>query len=292
MTENKRLLKLDAENSSVAVVRLRAEDENKVRIKVSVIEKEYSSAPVVLFDGKNYYRVSDGDVIYNARLLSGVSCAVIYNGKILAKASYGGITIDEKGMLLYEKNYENGFKNENGEFSQNIYDDEKIAEENYYEKGGLNEKQTVYDVKTEKSYCGQKENRNETFKTFKDETDLSDEKHCLSHCADGGCDAFTEQDYQKEIFEFKRIVAGKERARDLENMIQGSVFYKTGETKFYYFGLIKNDGLPVYFCYAVPAKRKSPPEGFKKAFFLPKNHFDAQNGYYCIFQRAKEGKNS
>ncbi len=282
----KRLLKLENNSRAVAVLRIFGE-ENSAKISVSLIEKKYIDAQIFLYDGKNYHLVKDGQILEGADFSSRACCAFLLNGKIVATAYYGGLKIDEEGFLNFEKIVKKGFKNEKGEFSQDIYDDEKIAEENYYEKDGLDEKQTVCHDEIEKYDHLKKEDAFKAFNAFENEKDLSFEERLPNDRASEN-DSFTEQDYKKELYEFYKIVSGRERVGDLENMISGSVFYKMGEEKFYLFGLIKNEGMPVYFCYAVPSNNGNPPKGFEKGYFVPKSYFDRQNGYYCLFQRAKK----
>lgn len=283
----KRLLKLEGDFGSVAVLRISGK-ENVVTISVSLIEKQYADAKIFLYDGKTYYLAGDGEILDGADFSLKACCVCVSKRKIVATASYGGLEIDEEGFLSFEKNIENGVKNEKGEYAQDIYDDEKIAEENYYEKGGLDEEQIVFNAEAEKNYRYEKEDGIKAGNASENEEDLSFKEHSAdAFNAESGY-PFTERDCKKELYEFYKIVAGKTRARDLENMIQGSVFYKMGGEKFYLFGLIENLSFPVYFCYAVPSKKGNPPKGFEKGYFVPKSYFDCQNGYYCLFQRAKK----
>ena len=60
-----------------------------------------------------------------------------------------------------------------------------------------------------------------------------------------------------------------------------------GESE-YYFGL---QGSPDYICYAITGQRGEPPKGFEDAFFMPETYFnESEKGYYVTFQSAEDGK--
>ncbi len=262
---------------------------------ISIIEK-LPPCRYVLFAGKNYYAVSDGIFLSGVDLSYGFCLAAVFNGRILAKARYGSEEFSEEGFIEFEKNCEK--KEAYDKLSENevLYDDFKVAEENYYEKaGGIDEKKfnNYDDLEKEYRKGGQKEGNETSAKPY--ETDpCNGEKSGYKPVNDGyqaveSDTVLPKREFSRDKrYEFRVLTAGKPRAYPLDGVLYGSEFYKMGEDKFYLFGIFKTENLPLYFVYAVPAEMGKPPKGFEKAYFVPQDFFNQTVGYYCLFQKHPE----
>jgi len=95
--------------------------------------------------------------------------------------------------------------------------------------------------------------------------------------------------YDKMRSEIADIINGHEREEEIEQVIAGSTFVKIyyGDGKYYVFGLLNVDGAPKYIYYGVPsANAESPPESLKGlATYVPCKG----GGYWLMYQDALTG---
>lgn len=60
---------------------------------------------------------------------------------------------------------------------------------------------------------------------------------------------------------------------------------------FYIVGIIYKNNLPKYIAYGVPGEKDIKPKGFKQyTLFIPESFFNLNQGYWCIFQNAETGE--
>ena len=142
------------------------------------------------------------------------------------------------------------------------YEDEALAEDNYYEYGD--------DIKGEGTVC--EDGQEEEPAACKDEADSGVRK--------GQKGAF----WSRLSGEIEGLLSQWPHERALEQTVSDSRWVRiTYGTKSYVFGVIEEDGAPAYICYGVPAK--ICPESLKGlASFIP-----AGGGYWVMYQSADDG---
>lgn len=290
----RRLVKIEDEaGSTVGFLRVKGSAIG-VELGISIIEK-LPPCRFLLFDGKNYYVIRDGIFLSGVDISYGFCVAAVINGGILAKARYS-YEFSEEGFIEFEKNCEK--KEAYDKLSENevFYDDFKVAEENYYEKErGINERQSFNNDDFEKEHCkiGQGEGNEIKTKPYEAHP-CNGEKSGYKSVIDEFSEVESDTVLPKRGYErskrrdFRVLTAGKNRSYPLDGVIFGTEFYKMGEDKFYLFGILDRESLPLYFIYAVPGEMGKPPKGFEKAFFIPHDFFNQKVGYYCLFQKHPE----
>ncbi len=151
---------------------------------------------------------------------------------------------------------------ENAEKPAGGYQDEALAEDNYYEYGD--------DIQDESTVC--QDERAETEKVRGDEAD--------SGVRQGQEGAF----FARLKDEIEGIFGEWPREPALERAVSDSRWVRiTYGKKSYVFGVMEEDGAPAYICYGVPAK--TCPESLKGlAGFIP-----AGEGYWVMYQSAADG---
>lgn len=164
--------------------------------------------------------------------------------------------------------------------TQTEYEDEAVAEENYYEFEQVDEDGgAVCEDKEEKENLG------------------GAREDAAAACAlegegTGGLargDCF----YDKMKDEIENIFASYPAEDNLEKLIEGSRWARIsyGDGKFYVFGLLVSHGEPQYICYGVPSADSSrPPDSLKgMASFIPAAADDGKFGYWVMYQDARTG---
>ncbi|MCD7728367.1 MAG: hypothetical protein LUI60_00415 [Clostridia bacterium] len=177
---------------------------------------------------------------------------------------------------------------ERDERAGSAYDDEAIAEENYYERQG----DTVGD-EGGSPLCENKEEEQKEAGGAEDEDTggvrqepqeglEADKAEPVPLARDIGF-------YQRMKPEIERIFATYPREEGLERLIEGSRWAKIsyGKGKFYVFGVIYMDSSPRCICYGVPSKNsKTPPPSLKgMASYIPVE----DGGYWVMYQDAGTG---
>ena len=168
-----------------------------------------------------------------------------------------------------------------------FYDDEKIADENYY----LNKSEVIKDEKlllrpsafsSDGESDKKKEDEKKEDKTFGDEKDniIFDEKRPF---------------YLTVKEELDKLFSSYQREDSLKVSIPSGDFIKVtyGENEYYVVGIIREKNLPKYICYGIPSVyQTTPPEALKGiSSFIPVSVFDLKGeGYFMIFQDAITGE--
>lgn len=167
------------------------------------------------------------------------------------------------------------------EEQKQIYEDEAIAEENYYEYeyAKADESSDAVRKNPQKKESGSKPEQNEeAFSAFKEE---------------GSINPLTRgKFYERMKDEIEGLLKTYPAEEPLERMVQNSKWVKInyGADKFYVFGVIYVEDTPQYICYGVPAEGGEPPESMRGlASFIPSSPYEKDKGYWVMYQDASTG---
>lgn len=154
------------------------------------------------------------------------------------------------------------------------YEDEAIAEVNYYELAQSDESRGAVREDEEKEKNGSK--------PPEDEEDFGALEEGLAR---GNF-------YAKVKPEAERVLSSYPRCEELERAVEGSRFAKIdyGNGRFYIFGVIYSRGEPKYLCYGLPAQSsENPPESLRGiSSFLPVKSPWGE-GFWMTYQDAGTG---
>lgn len=99
--------------------------------------------------------------------------------------------------------------------------------------------------------------------------------------------------YKRMKAEIEGLLSAYPAAEDLQSVVQGSKWVKIsyGDGKFYVFGVIYDGAKPLYICYGVPSENTAnPPESMQGlATFIPSSAESAESGYWVMYQDANTG---
>lgn len=272
----------DFDGETVAVLRLKDKSFG-ISVSESFVKKPFRSLEYVFYNGGKTCRVKGDGVLADASVLGEV-CLAIYNGENLAGAP---------DFLVATKEAE---RYKNACFAP-VYDDEAIAEENYYLFENENETKNFIDDDIEKKSYGIGKTEGVKTEIRGDEASACnieksrykpENEQFRTKMREEGRDLLSQKDssfLRNEEYEFKKIVCDKPIQKDLSNVLPGSRFYKIGEDDYYLLGAVYQNDAISYFVYAVPGKIGVKPKGFENAYFVPKDFFSKEDGYYCLFQK-------
>ncbi len=172
------------------------------------------------------------------------------------------------------------------------YDDEAVADKNYFEYSSKNEKQI-----TENSNEQIRDEINRSFDSEKGQDQTQEICDDTSGYEDEKCDIFNcfEGEYYCKIKEKLRPLFEKYPSIDsLTALIPESKWVKVPYSKkqFYIVGLISSNGKVKYVVYGVEGFKNMTPKGFERySTFIPESLFNPNGaGYWCVFQCANSGK--
>lgn len=301
--EYKRLIKIENwTGDTVAVLRIKGSGDY-CEYNFSFVESQLKNADYVAAANGVYIELcASGGKVF-ADLQGDVSVVAYFYGKAVGGGNVSGKKITAEDLKRFET-YSKA-KQKNDEFQKDsVYDDFKIAEENYYGKECLNE--TDSDADAEKQYFQAGKNQgiedafgnNEANPVVSEKSGYKPENG--GYCPEKQCESADKYSVESdkvlqkgisfdEYYQFKKITANKDRFFGFDKVILNSEFYKMGDKKFYYFGAVYENDKATYFVYAVPAKRGNPPKGFENGFFIPESFFNTDIGYYCLFQKSAQG---
>lgn len=201
--------------------------------------------------------------------------------------------------ILNKKAEENGEKNPDVNEAKNAYNDETIAEKNYYSVG-----QNETDVfKTDKE---EKDERCQTIERYEDagvanprETEEKNERTTsaededaenVRHPFNGKSEAY----YRSVKDEIDELFKKYEPDETLSSAFPFSKWarVKEADKTEYLVGVIYEEAAPLYICYAFPAENKDePPEDIAETCaFVPLSPFADADGCFVIFQSAATGE--
>lgn len=157
------------------------------------------------------------------------------------------------------------------------YEDEALAQENYYEFG-----------KTDKdggAVCEDKKTQKDGDNLSENEAAVFSEKDLAGGLSEGG------NFYSRMKDEIEKVLSSYPKEDALENMVEQSRWVRIsyGDGKYYVFGVIFGSGEAQYICYGVPSDNPvSPPPSIENSSFIPA--YDGSNsGYWVMYQDAKTG---
>lgn len=239
-------------------------------------------------DGKNTL-VFEGDT-YEGDIEIDTSCGFaalicFINGQVspIASAVSGNYRGEALGIKSYIEQLERVQTSSRIEQAEQKYEDEAIAEDNYYEYAQTDESGSTVRTDTQKEKGGSS--------TLSDEAAVGSvqkkggvNKNPLSH---GG--SF----YNKMKDEIEGLLSAYPEESSLCALIEGSKWVKInyGDDRYYVFGVIYSGGNAQYLCYGVPTKEQTnPPESMEGlASFLPANADGSGGGYWVMYQDAETG---
>ncbi|MDE7453796.1 MAG: hypothetical protein K2N22_05240 [Clostridia bacterium] len=165
--------------------------------------------------------------------------------------------------------------------TETAYEDEAIAQENYYEYEQANtDGGSVRKDKTQEKN-GRKSEQNE-----------EGSAHVKSNRRASGL-ARGECFYKTMKGEIDKLLSTYPAENNLEKVVENSRWVKIsyGGDKFYVFGIIYQKDTPQYICYGVPTDdSKKPPESLKGlATFIPASAEGATEGFWVMYQDAATG---
>jgi len=165
------------------------------------------------------------------------------------------------------------------------YEDEAIAEVNYYEFAETDAGGGALRENPQKKEVGRKAGQNET-PAGAFQTDGVTPQQGANPLARGNF-------YERMKGEIEGILSAYPAEEHLESVVSGSKWVKIsyGDGKFYVFGVIYGDGKPQYVCYGVPTDKSDvPPESMRGlASFIPLSADERNNGFWVMYQDAQTG---
>lgn len=271
---------------------------SELRVEVSLI----NFAP--LSEGRYVTAISDGphtQIIENGLFegrsdvdtSKGFAAAVcfVHNGvQLIASAvcgNYQAAAFGLKGEVERAEKIKNPLPESKSAASVEIYEDEALAEENYYEFDAPSEGGQPVCENPQKEEDGGKLSENEEDSVPVQKISDSVESDCAEeiNLARGGF-------YQKMRAEIEGLLISYPPAEELCAAIDGSKWVKIsyGEDSFYVFGVIFSDGVPKYICYGIPAKDASAPpasmQGLASFLGVKTQH---GVGFWVMYQDADTG---
>lgn len=246
------------------------------------VEAEFPSDGKIRINPENF----TCDFVLFYKNSAGIKAVAFADGLKKYSAAYYEKLFEPKAGFFEDDGYSE--KNDKTESRKTLYDDEKIAEENYYE---FEESEKITGEDRGKEEHGAE--------------DAAFEKADERKAAEKDIEADVDEDegdyFETESGKFFESVKGDiEAAFDLyetdeylTDVIPDSKFVKVTGNKEFSFGVIREAGEPKYVCYGIKGEySKDPPDKLKGiASFVPKSIYDdSGDGYWVIFQDAKTGK--
>ena len=158
------------------------------------------------------------------------------------------------------------------------YEDEAIAEVNYYEFAQSDESGDALFQDKKKTACG-----NESVQDEKAFGAFEKDEGGISPLARGNF-------YDRTKKEIEGILKAYPREEELCRVVKNSEWVRIyyGDERYYVFGVLYDERKPQYICYGVPAEKSDcPPESMKNmASFIPCSNV---TGYWVMYQDAQTG---
>ena len=160
------------------------------------------------------------------------------------------------------------------------YNDEALAQENYYEYEQTDKDRGAVRENTEKKKDGESVRKNEKDNVVR-------EKEPTAGGLAGG------DFFGRMKDEIEKVLSSYPSERALEETVEDSRWVRInyGGDKFYVFGVIYGGGKPRYICYGVPSTdSRRPPESLSNlASYIPSSPENADGGYWVMYQDAATG---
>ncbi len=160
------------------------------------------------------------------------------------------------------------------------YNDEALAQENYYEYEQTDKDRGAVRENTEKEKDGESVRKNEKDNVVR-------EKEPTAGGLAGG------DFFGRMKDEIEKVLSSYPSERALEETVEDSRWVRInyGGDKFYVLGVIYGGGKPRYICYGVPSTdSRRPPESLSNlASYIPSSPENAEGGYWVMYQDAATG---
>ena len=160
------------------------------------------------------------------------------------------------------------------------YNDEALAQENYYEYEQTDKDRGTVRENTEKEKDGESVRKNEKDNVVREKEPTA-----------GGLASGDFFGRMKD--EIEKVLSSYPSERALEETVEDSRWVRInyGGDKFYVFGVIYGGGKPRYICYGVPSTdSRRPPESLSNlASYIPSSPENADGGYWVMYQDAATG---
>lgn len=265
-------------------------------------------------DGNNTLMVENGLFEGVSALDTGAGFAALVcyiNGSVSPVASavsgnFHGAALTIKAEVERAENIKNGLKGgtaaaesggaaQDGNGLKTAYEDEAIAEVNYYDFAETDENGGALREDTQKEKDGRKTVQNEAdtggFKNKKSgvDRDISRGEAAFGKnppLADGNF-------YSRMKAEIEGLLSAYPAEENLAKTVADSKWVRIdyGDGKYYVFGVIYDGKKPAYICYGVPAANSErPPESMQGlASFIPASAENPRQGYWVMYQDANSG---
>ena len=173
------------------------------------------------------------------------------------------------------------------------YDDDAIAEDNYYERGeDIKNGNALLQNKTQKKGW-QSGNEDEKVIGAEQEQTKNVEKEEVSRETLKSAWAQGKAFYEQVKGEIDEVFDKYPEEKSLCAVVDNSRWVKInyGDKKYYVFGVIYEGDIPQYICYGVPSNdEKKPPKSLTgRASFIPSNKEGNGGGFWVMFQDALTG---
>ena len=241
-------------------------------------------------NGVNFEKCAVNEVIaLHFDISEGLVAKFVVGGKALFGGSFkGGIDI-EKQFIGYEKNNENEKESKITKAADAFYDDEQIADENYFEIEDESEKNRDHKDDDAQGKRQKEQEKSELdLRPFEDDEDrfFYKEQNGAS-CGDAAGkqrrEAFYERRDKKEDGGIEKLLSLFPEELPLKRLVGGR-FARVNDPsgKTFVVGKIKAQG-KTYELAGVDGVFDSPPDSFEDWFFFPKSPFSLRGeGYYMI----------
>jgi len=179
--------------------------------------------------------------------------------------------------------------------SPEVYQDEAIAEVNYYEFAETDESGGAVCQNPQEEENGRQAGQNEAaFSSVKKGKGGVDPDISQGYASFSKNPPLAGGDFYNRVKkEIEGIFGAYPAEENLEKIVQDSRWVKIsyGDNKYYVFGVISSGGKPQYICYGVPSENNGePPESMRGlASFIPSSFEDASSGYWVMYQDAATG---
>lgn len=199
------------------------------------------------------------------------------SGKSVVDANQAAAKIEETEKAKIEVEGKETSHSSEVQIAPAGYEDEAIAEVNYYEFGKTDENCDPVCENPQKEEDGRKLYPNET---------------CAGAVEKGEGGLARGGFYDKMKAEAEGLMLNYPHCKELEGAIEGSEWVKIcyGGDKYYVFGILFAAGVPRYLCYGVPSfNAADPPESMRQyASFLPVET-EKGSGFWIMYQDADTG---
>ena len=176
---------------------------------------------------------------------------------------------------------------------KNVYDDEAVATENYYDLSDDIQQKLSKIKEFADEHIRREDDGDDSFRTEKEEKSEKSSDVYQDETNNEGSEKAPY--YQTVKAELDGIFKKFPQETALQKMFDGSRFAKVyyANDKFYVVGLIRERGKEKYICYGVPSPYQPTPPKELAGYcsFVPLSIFDLKgDGYFMMFQDAATGK--